>query len=101
MFTQIQKPYLTPILESSVDSRLELNRLMATAVVNHQFRSTLLSDPEKALEEGYLGTPFYLANEDRDLLFSIRAESLQDLAQQLLVHFNQQSFSAKHVSLVT
>lgn len=101
MFTQIQRPYITPILEPAPDSRLELNRLMATAVVNHQFRSMLLNDPEQALKEGYLGTPFYLANEDRDLLLSIRADTLQDLAQQLLVLFSKQSFPVKQVSLVT
>lgn len=101
MFTQIQKPIITAPLHSSIDSRLELNRLLAAAVVNYQFRSLLLSDPETALRDGYQGTPFLLADEHRALLLSIRADSLQDLAQKLLVLFDEQLLPVKKVSYLT
>jgi hypothetical protein len=101
MFTQIQKPYITPLLQSPTGSRLELNRLLATAVVNYQFRNMLLNDPEAALKDGYQGTPFSLADEERKLLLSIHADSLQDLAQQLLVSFSEQSLPVQQISLVT
>jgi hypothetical protein len=101
MFIQIQKPYITPLLQSSTGSRLELNRLLATAVVNYQFRNMLLNDPETVLKDGYQGTPFSLADEERNLLLSIHADSLQDLAQQLLVSFSEQSLPVQQISLVT
>jgi hypothetical protein len=101
MFTQMQKPYISTLLPSSTGSRLELNRLLATAVVNYQFRSLLLNNPEAALKDGYQGTSFSLADEERALILSIHADSLQDLAQQLLVSFSEQSLPVEKVSLVT
>ena len=35
-----------------------LHRLFAAAIVNNQFRETLLREPEAALANGYLGQPF-------------------------------------------
>jgi hypothetical protein len=101
MFTQVQEPIIASRLQSSTDNRLELNRLLATAVVNCQFRSLLLNDPEVALKDGYQGTPFLLADDERALILSIHADSLQDLAQQLWVSFNEQSLPVQQVSLVT
>ena len=101
MFTQMQKPSISPLLRSPTDSRLELNRLLATAVVNYQFRNMLLNNPEAALKDGDQGTPFSLADEERTLILSIRADSLQDLAQQLLVSFAEESLPVKQISLVT
>lgn len=60
-----------------------LSRVFAAAVVNHQFRNMLLNDPYAALENGYLGETFKLSDEERDLIISIRAESLADLARQV------------------
>lgn len=61
----------------------ELSRVFAAAVVNRQFCELLLQDPYVALQKGYLGETFSLCNEEHDLLVSIRAESLADLAKQL------------------
>jgi hypothetical protein len=60
-----------------------LNRLFAAAVVSRQFRDMLLKNPEEALRNGYLGETFSLTKEERDLLASIRADSLTDLAKQV------------------
>ncbi len=62
-----------------------LSALFAAAVVNREFRNLLLRDPKTALKNGYLGEQFYLSNEEQRRLTSIRAESLADLAQQLMV----------------
>lgn len=60
-----------------------ISRIFAAAVVNKQFCSTLLQDPQVAIQNGYLGETFSLSNEERDLIISIRADSLSDLAKQV------------------
>jgi hypothetical protein len=61
----------------------ELSRVFAAAVVNQQFREMLLRDPLDALQKGYMGERFLLSKEEWELIISIRAESLPDLAQQV------------------
>jgi hypothetical protein len=61
----------------------ELSRLLTAAVVNQRFRQLLLTNPETALASGYNGESFSLANEEKDLILSIRAKSLADFAAQL------------------
>jgi hypothetical protein len=60
-----------------------ISRVFAAAVVNKQFCSMLLQDPQIALKEGYLGELFSLSREERDLIVSIQAKSLSDLAKQV------------------
>ena len=60
-----------------------LSRMFAAAVVNQQFCDTLLHDPSSALQNGYLGETFSLSKEEEDLIVSIRANSLPDLAKQV------------------
>jgi hypothetical protein len=43
----------------------------------------LLQDPQIALQKGYLGETFPLSKEEQDLIISIRANSLSDLAKQV------------------
>jgi len=62
----------------------EMPRLLAAAVVNRQFRQTLLNDPMQALEVGCQGEMFTLTRDERALLLSIQANSLPDLARQLV-----------------
>lgn len=61
----------------------ELSRVFAAAIVNSQFCEMLLSDPHRALQDGYLGEAFLLSGEERDLIVSIRAGSLAELAKQV------------------
>ena len=42
------------------DTSGALSRLMAAAVINQDFRELLLSDPERALAQGYGGEQFPL-----------------------------------------
>ncbi|MHB8776882.1 MAG: hypothetical protein ACYC6R_03845 [Anaerolineales bacterium] len=60
-----------------------ISRVFAAAVVNQQFCSMLLQDPQIAIQKGYLGETFSLSREERDLIVSIRANSLADLAKQV------------------
>jgi hypothetical protein len=60
-----------------------ISRVFAAAVVNRQFCSMLLQDPQIAIQNGYLGETFSLSKEEKDLIVSIRANSLSDLAKQV------------------
>ena len=60
-----------------------LSQVFAAAVVSRQFCDMLLQDPSTALQRGYLGETFSLSKEEQDLIISIRANSLADLAKQV------------------
>jgi hypothetical protein len=60
-----------------------LSRMFAAAVVNRQFCEMLLNNPEEALRKGYLGETFTLTRDECDLIVSIQARSLADLARQV------------------
>lgn len=60
-----------------------LSRMFAAAVVNQQFCEMLLNNPQEALRKGYLGETFMLTKDERDLIVSIRARSLADLAREI------------------
>jgi hypothetical protein len=64
----------------------ELNRLLSAAVVSKSFRNTLLTSPEIALATGYQGETFNLSEADRSWLFSIKPNSLVDLAADMVAH---------------
>ena len=64
-------------------NRTGMSRLFEAAVLNRQFCQLLLSQPEAALQQGYLGNSFNLTREEQALIISIRANSLPDLAQQI------------------
>ena len=63
--------------------RAGLHRLFAAAVVSDQFRETLLRKPEEAMANGYLGQAFFLTDQERTIIQSIRADTLTDFAQQV------------------
>ena len=74
---------LTINLTSRSNNSSSISRVFAAAVVNQQFRDMLLQDPNTALQNGYLGETFSLSKEEQDLIVSIRANSLSDLAKQV------------------
>jgi hypothetical protein len=61
-----------------------LSGLFAAAVVSNSFCELLLSDPQRALQQGYMGRPFNLNAEDAALIVSLNAASLKDLAAQVV-----------------
>ncbi len=66
-----------------------LSGLFAAAVVSQSFREMLLSDPDKALKQGYLGKGFGLSQADTSLIVSLNAKSLADLAKQVVQTLGQ------------
>ena len=79
-------PYQTQQIQvkiSSISASNGLSRVFAAAVVSRQFCQMLLQDPVTALHNGYLGETFKLSNEEYNLLISIHAENLADLARQV------------------
>jgi len=87
--TKIYNPPISLITRSLSDGRLELSRLLAAAVINPDFCHLLLNDPELALESGFQGEDFLFTEEERELIVSIRAASLADLANQLARTFTE------------
>ena len=61
-----------------------ISNVFAAAVVSRSFCQMLLSNPEQALSQGYMGNRFGLSTEDASLIVSINAQSLPDLAQQVV-----------------
>jgi hypothetical protein len=74
---------LPGILDSNPNRSLGLSQVFAAAVVDQQFRDMLLQNPTRAIQKGYLGEAFSLSKEEQDLITSIRAKSLSDLARQV------------------
>ncbi len=68
----------------SQETHAGLNSVFAAAVVNQNFRETLLRNPGAALDQGYLGKGFSLSQEETSLILSINASSLADLARQVI-----------------
>lgn len=60
-----------------------LNQLLCAATVNTRFREVLLRDPAKAIASGYFDHSFALTQEEQDMVVSIRAQRLEDFAEQV------------------
>ena len=87
--TKTYQPPVSLMIRGLSGDRLELSRLLAAAVINPRFCHLLLEDPELALETGFQGETFSFTDEERDLVKSIRADSLAGLASQLARTFNE------------
>ncbi len=76
-------------IQQAADDHLELNRLLAAAIVNPQFCRLLLDDPFLALQEGCQGENFFLSEEEHTLILSIRADTITDLSRELVRTFGE------------
>ncbi len=81
--TKTYQSTLSLALPDQANDRLELSRLMAAAIISPKFCNMLLKDPDMAIKTGYQGEDFSFSEGERDLICSIRANSLPDLADQL------------------
>lgn len=68
---------------SEVTMNREVSKLLTAAVVSKAFCQLLLTNPAQALEDGYNGMRFALTNQEKELLLSIQATSLPELATQI------------------
>ena len=71
----------------SAEDHLEMSRLLAAAVVNPSFCNQLLVDPQTAIDNGCRGETFILSDAERYSLLSIHADSLGELAQNIVQAF--------------
>lgn len=85
--SQIAAPRQLVSDEFSGTYSTDLNRVLTAAVVNRRFCNLLLSDPQAALRNGYNGETFQLSESERQIVMSIRADSLQEFASQLVAEF--------------
>lgn len=74
----------------------ELSRLITAAVVNREFCSLLLTNPEQALKDGYKGEAFILNSAEQSLICSIEATSLADFANQLINCHGKNGYNGLH-----
>jgi hypothetical protein len=61
----------------------EFSRILSAAVVNEKFRRLLLSNPGMAIQVGYGGEAFHLAEKEAERVSLIHAASLADFATQM------------------
>ena len=61
----------------------EYSRLLSAAVINHNFCNMLLTNPAKAINNGYSGEKFNLSKEAEEKINTIHATSLQEFAAKL------------------
>jgi hypothetical protein len=61
----------------------EINRLLAAAVVSRQFCNLLLTNPARAIEEGFAGERFNLSNAEQDFILSLHVSSLKEFGARL------------------
>ena len=79
--------YLTSQRTLSLDlsQTKELSRLLTAAIVNPEFRNLLLTKPPVALSNGYNGESFEFTPDAQALITSIKANSIEDFASQLIL----------------
>jgi hypothetical protein len=86
--TQELRYTITPLLSLDLEDHPELARLLAASIVNPAFCRLLLANPLKAIETGYRDESFQLDETEKNLLASMHAETLQELAQGIYETFN-------------
>jgi len=89
--TKTYQSSISLALPDQVNDRMELSRLMAAAIISPKFCNLLLKDPDMAIKTGYQGEDFSFSEGERDLIRSIRSNSLADLADQLSRTFDGQT----------
>jgi hypothetical protein len=88
--TKITQQALNFLVLPSSNDHGEVDRLMAAAVINQHFCRLLLTDPARAICEGYQGENFLLSPEEFSLLVSLNASSLAELANLIAHAFGEQ-----------
>ena len=89
--TKTYQSTISLALPETHSDRLELSRLMAAAIISPKFCNLLLKDPDMAIQTGYQDEKFSFSKGGRDLIRSIRTDSLPGLADQLSRTFEADS----------
>lgn len=77
--------------KSAVIVSKSLLKLICAATVSSTFRHQLLTKPEQSLDSGYNGESFELEPEERALVLSVQAASLEDFSKLLIEKLGQGS----------
>lgn len=83
MLTLDASPSVSFKYRAPISKQSGLHRLFAAAVVNSQFRESLLCEPDTALAKGYLGQSFSLTDQEMNIVRTVRAKDLTDFAQKV------------------
>ena len=67
------------LLRSTSPDFSEINRLLAAAVVSRKFCALLLSEPARAIAQGFAGERFLLSTDEYSLLLSSTAPLYRNL----------------------
>ena len=62
----------------------ECGRLIHAAVINKRFQQQLLSNPLKAIEDGYCGEKFAFTRDEKRRIQQIQAKNLAEFSRQLI-----------------
>ncbi len=79
------------LIPTPIDPDGALSSVLAAAVINRRFCRLLLTNPSAALAMGYRGELFLLSTAEKELLLRIRASTLREFAQLLLVEIQRQN----------
>lgn len=66
----------------------EISKVISAAVINKSFREMLLDHPGLALNQGFGGQNFYLTDDEKAVICSIKATNLSDFSRALTSYLN-------------
>jgi hypothetical protein len=69
--------------EDRIAREREYSRIMTAAIISERFRKQLLSNPGRAIKDGFNGEAFHLAAEESRRISAIRATTLAEFARQM------------------
>ncbi|GAP22003.1 hypothetical protein [Leptolinea tardivitalis] len=75
---------IPPANDPLAATKAEFGRLMHAAIISPRFRQHLLTNPEKAIENGYMGESFHFTPEIKSQLAGLQAGTLEEFASQVL-----------------
>lgn len=86
LVNQMIRPQVT--IQTTPRDQVEVNRLLAAALISSQFCNLLLKDPARALKQGFAGEHFSLSSDEQDFILSVRASSLQEFVTHVCEHLS-------------
>jgi len=72
------------VYDPNASVKAEFGRLIHAAIINRSFRESLLSNPERSIDNGYCGETFHFPVELKERISSIRVSSLEEFSAQVL-----------------
>lgn len=67
----------------NIGRNAEISKILTAAVINKGFRDLLLENPLTAINQGFGGQNFFLTENEKEILGSIKTTSLSDFSKLL------------------